>query len=126
MMPLSDMAEGNPEIMKALTDARVVLDMAEKSGSEQVKVDANNAADATVKASTQPAAAPAPTGAQAPTADNKPQPQGLTVWGKDGAAKGGPEQSATPAKNNVTVSNWKESIGESDNELARWLKIARG
>ena len=102
MMPLADMDPDakDTEISPALTDARLLLTMAEKSGSEQAKVDANNAADAKVKASTPPAEAPKPAG--------------------------GPEQSAMPSKNDVTVSNWKESIGESDNELARWLKIARG
>jgi peptidoglycan hydrolase-like protein with peptidoglycan-binding domain len=96
MMPLSDMAEGSPEIMKALTDARVVLDMAEKSGSEQLKVDANNSADAKVAASTPPAVAAKPAG--------------------------GPEQSGKSSNPDPTLKVYKES----DDELTRWLKIARG
>ena len=37
-------------------------------------------------------------------------------------------KSANPDTNNPTktTSNWEESINESDKELARWLKIARG
>ena len=123
MMPLADMDPDakDTEISPALTDARLLLTMAEKSGSEQAKVDANNAADAKVKASTQPAPADAPKPAQTGTiiGTNSKQP----AWTREPR---GPEQSAMPSKNDVTVSNWKESIGESDNELARWLKIARG
>jgi hypothetical protein len=96
MMPLADMDPDakDTEISPALTDARLLLTMAEKSGSEQAKVDANNAADAKVKASTQPAPADAP----------KPAQTGTIIGG----------------------SSKPEGLEESDNELARWLRIARG
>ena len=98
MMPLADMDPDakDTEISPALTDARLLLTMAEKSGSEQAKVDANNAADAKVKASTQPTPVPA----NAP----KPAQTGTTIG-----------SSSKP-----------EGLEESDNELARWLRIARG
>jgi hypothetical protein len=131
MMPLSDMAEGSPEIMKALTDARVVLDMAEKSGSEQLKVDANNSADAKVAASAAPAATPAggPEGAGKPS---QPNTTGLNA--PKLTTGNGPTQipSGDPAAEKRTPAEIKASkdlgnfMGESDNELARWLKIARG
>ena len=116
MMPLADMDPDakDTEISPALTDARLLLTMAEKSGSEQAKVDANNAADAKVKASTQPAAAPA---------DDK------NDKGSQSASPVGTTAPATaPAKtqSGTTVSNWEESVNESDAELHRWLKIARG
>ena len=102
MMPLSDMAEGSPEIMKALTDARVVLDMAEKSGSEQLKVDANNSADAKVAASS------TPVGDSAKDPAKNPNPA-------TSIPSGGLENPANQIK--------KESV---EDELTRWLKIARG
>jgi hypothetical protein len=115
MMPLADMDPdaNDSEISPALTDARLLLTMAEKSGSEQAKVDANSAADAKVKASTQPTAAPAVA----------PKPAGGN----------GPEQSAMPSTEKRTPAQVaanndlrKSGLEESDNELARWLKIARG
>ena len=101
MMPLADYADnGDVEAEQAVTSARSVLDMAEKSGSEQAKVDANNAADAKVKASAKPEAKPA----------DAPKPAG------------GPEQAGKSSNPDPTLKVYKES----DDELTRWLKIARG
>jgi hypothetical protein len=135
MMPLSDMAEGSPEIMKALTDARVVLDMAEKSGSEQLKVDANNSADAKVAASTPPATTTTNAPAGGPEGAGKPSQPNTTGLNAPKLTTGnGPTQipSGDPAAEKRTPAEIKASkdlgnfMGESDNELARWLKIARG
>jgi len=95
--------------IKATGHARVVLDKATKANPLQTAMDAKNDAGATTQTASTPASTPATGQGAAPTGATTPDPT-LKVY-KDG---GGAGAASNPA------------VKESEDELARWLRIARG
>jgi len=95
--------------IKATGHARVVLDKATKANPLQTAMDAKNDAGATTQTASTPASTPATGQSAAPTGATTPDPT-LKVY-KDG---GGAGAASNPA------------VKESEDELARWLRIARG
>ena len=100
--------DDSPEWVKATGHMQVVLDKAEKASPAQQAADAKNDTGAT----------PAPTGSAALDPAKNPNPAT--------SIPSGPQTSVGADKSKPTVSNWAEGVNESDAELSRWLKIARG
>ena len=115
----------DPEWIKATGHAQVVLDKVTKADPLQAAADAKN------DTGSQSAS---PTGTTNPMDNlNNIAQDAVKDFQKSNMPRFTPKSTETPAepaadktKSGTTVSNWEESVNESNDELARWLKIARG